>query len=98
MADKDSVFEIGKTWGTDQVTALTRFDGYPVGVVASDSRHVNGGALTAHGCTKLIRFMDVCDVFHIPILCVPFVSSLLWGYDLSRACCGILFWSERAFF
>ena len=51
-----------------QISGFCRFDGYPVGVVASDSRHINGGALTADGCTKLIRFMDLCDVFHIPIL------------------------------
>ena len=68
MADKKSFFEIGTHWGTDQVTAFTRFDGHPVGVVGSDSRHINGGTLTAKGCDKLIRFIDLCDVFHIPIL------------------------------
>ena len=68
MADRDSFFEIGTHWGTDQVTGFVRFDGYPVGVVGSDSRHINGGALTADGCEKLIRFMDICDVFHIPLL------------------------------
>ena len=77
MADKDSYFEIGKLWGTDQVTAFVRFDGYPVGVVASDSRHINGGALTADGCTKLVRFMDICDVFHVPILCVSYPKSCI---------------------
>ena len=68
MADKNSFFEIGKYWGTDQVTGFVRFDGYPVGIVASDSRHINGGALTADGCDKLCRFIDVCDVFHLPIV------------------------------
>jgi hypothetical protein len=57
-----------------------------VGVVASDSRHVNGGALTAHGCTKLIRFMDVCDVFHIPILCATFDIGLWPRRFVSSAC------------
>ena len=32
-------------WGTDQIVGFVRFNGYPMGVVASDSRHVNGGAL-----------------------------------------------------
>jgi acetyl/propionyl-CoA carboxylase alpha subunit/acetyl-CoA carboxylase carboxyltransferase component len=68
MADKGSFFEIGGYWGTDQVTGFVRFDGYPVGIVASDSRHINGGALTADGCDKLCRFIDLCDVFHIPIV------------------------------
>ncbi len=68
MADKDSFFEVGSLWGTDQVTGLARFNGYPVGVIASDSRHVNGGALTADGCDKLRRLLDICDLFHLPIL------------------------------
>ena len=68
MADRDSFFEIGPHWGTDQVTGFVRFNGHPLGVIASDSRHVNGGALTADGCDKLTRHHDLCDLFHIPIL------------------------------
>ena len=68
LADRGSWFEIGALWGTDQVVGLARFDGRPVGVIASDSRHINGGALTADGCDKLIRHVDVCDLFHLPIL------------------------------
>ena len=45
-----------------------RFDGYTLGVIASDSRHANGGALTADGCSKLTRHLDLCDLFHVPIL------------------------------
>jgi acetyl/propionyl-CoA carboxylase alpha subunit/acetyl-CoA carboxylase carboxyltransferase component len=68
MADKGSFFEIGPLWGTDQITGLIRMNGYPMGVLASDSRHANGGALTADGCDKLTRMLDVCDLFHLPIL------------------------------
>ncbi|MCY4657196.1 MAG: hypothetical protein OXC80_10320, partial [Gammaproteobacteria bacterium] len=68
MADQESFFEIGGLWGTDQVTGFSRFNGYPVGVIASDSQHENGGALTADGCKKLTRFLDVCDVFHLPVV------------------------------
>ena len=68
MADKDSFFEIGPLWGTDQVTGFVRMAGHPMGVIASDSRHENGGALTADGCDKLRRHHDLCDLFHLPIL------------------------------
>jgi acetyl/propionyl-CoA carboxylase alpha subunit/acetyl-CoA carboxylase carboxyltransferase component len=68
MADKDSFFEIGPLWGDDQITGFVRFQGHPMGVLASDSRHVNGGALTAKGCEKLKRHLDLCDLFHLPIL------------------------------
>ncbi len=68
VADKDSFFEVGSLWGTDQITGFVRFNGHPVGVIGSDSQHVNGGALTADGCDKLKRHLDVCDLFHIPVL------------------------------
>ena len=68
MVDRGSFFEIGALWGTDQVVGFARFDGHPVGVLASDSRHVNGGAMTADGCDKLTRHLDLCDLFHIPVL------------------------------
>ena len=68
LADRNSFFEIGPLWGTDQVTGFCRFNGYPVGVIASDSRHINGGALTADGCDKLRRHLDLCDLFHLPVL------------------------------
>jgi acetyl/propionyl-CoA carboxylase alpha subunit/acetyl-CoA carboxylase carboxyltransferase component len=68
MADQGSFFEIGPLWGTDQIVGLARFNGYPVGIMASDSRHENGGALTADGCDKLTRHLDLCDLFHLPIL------------------------------
>jgi acetyl-CoA carboxylase carboxyltransferase component len=68
MADKDSFFEIGPLWGTDQIAGFVRFNGHPLGVIASDSRHENGGALTADGCDKLTRHLDLCDLFHVPVL------------------------------
>ncbi len=68
MADVGSFFEIGPLWGTDQVTGFVRFNGHPIGVIASDSQHPNGGALTADGCAKLTRHLDLCDLFHLPIL------------------------------
>ena len=68
MADRDSFFELGPLWATDQVTGFVRFNGHPLGVIASDSQHINGGALTADGCDKLIRHLDLCDLFHIPVL------------------------------
>jgi acetyl-CoA carboxylase carboxyltransferase component len=68
MADAGSFFEVGPLWGTDQITGFVRMNGHTLGVLASDSRHPNGGALTADGCRKLTRHLDLCDLFHIPVL------------------------------
>ena len=68
LADRGSFFEIGPLWGTDQITGFVRCNGHPLGVIASDSQHANGGALTADGCSKLTRHLDLCDLFHLPVL------------------------------
>ena len=68
MADRGSFFEMGALWGSDQIVGLARFNGHAVGVIASDSRHENGGALTADGCDKLKRHLDLCDLFHLPVV------------------------------
>jgi len=68
MVDIGSFFEIGPLWGTDQITGFVRMNGYPMGIIASDSQHTNGGSMTADGCSKLTRHLDLCDLFHLPIL------------------------------
>lgn len=68
IVDLGSFFEIGPHWGTDQVVGLARCRGRVIGVVASDSQHVNGGALTADGCDKITRHLELCDLFNIPVL------------------------------
>ena len=85
MADTGSFFEIGPLWGTDQVTGLVRFNGHPLGVIASDSRHINGGALTADGCDKVRRLLDVCDLFHLPILSLVDNPGFAVGIEHEKA-------------
>jgi acetyl/propionyl-CoA carboxylase alpha subunit/acetyl-CoA carboxylase carboxyltransferase component len=85
MADRGSFFEVGPLWGTDQITGFVRFNGHPMGVMASDSRHVNGGALTADGCDKLTRLLDVCDLFHLPLLNLCDNPGFAVGLEHERA-------------
>jgi acetyl-CoA carboxylase carboxyltransferase component len=85
MTDEGSFFEVGPLWGTDQITGLARFAGAPVGVIASDSRHENGGALTADGCDKLRRHLDVCDLFHLPVLNLVDNPGFAVGLEHERA-------------
>ena len=85
MADAHSFFEIGPLWGTDQVTGFVRFNGHPLGVIASDSQHPNGGALTAAGCAKLTRHLDLCDLFHLPILNLVDSPGFAVGLEHERA-------------
>jgi acetyl-CoA carboxylase carboxyltransferase component len=72
VADRDSLFEMGRLYGRGQITALARLDGLPVGILANDGYHL-AGAMTAEGAQKARRFIDMCDMFHLPI--VSFVDE-----------------------
>ena len=82
--DRESFFEIGFYYGRPVVTGLARLHGYPVGVMANDPRH-GGGAPNAAACDKMIRLVDLCDTFHIPV--VNFVDNpgFLIGVAAERA-------------
>ncbi len=84
VVDRDSLFEIAPRYGASLVTALARLDGYPVGVLANDPKHV-GGAVTAAASEKMTRFVDLCDTFHLPV--VNFVDNpgFLIGVAAERA-------------
>ncbi|TWC03237.1 acyl-CoA carboxylase subunit beta [Brevibacterium jeotgali] len=65
--DTGSIFEIGRYNGRSQITALARINGHPVAVLANDPSHL-GGSLTAEASEKLIRFVDMADTFHLPVI------------------------------
>ncbi|MFH1758649.1 MAG: carboxyl transferase domain-containing protein [Pseudomonadota bacterium] len=65
--DRDSLFEIGQYQGRSVVSMLGRLKGYPVGVMINDTRFFGGG-MDASAAEKVIRFVDMCDSFHLPIV------------------------------
>lgn len=65
--DRESLFEIGHYNGRSVISMLGRLHGYPVGVMASDPRFFGGG-MDATAAEKIIRFVDMCDSFHLPIV------------------------------
>jgi len=84
IVDRGSFFETGYYYGRPLVTGLARLNGYSVGVMANDPRH-GGGAPNAQACDKMIRLVDICDTFHIPV--VNFVDNpgFLIGSAAERA-------------
>jgi acetyl-CoA carboxylase carboxyltransferase component len=67
VTDKDSFFEIGRSWGKSIITGLARLDGYPCLIFAEDP-YVYGGGWTADACRKLIRMVDLASTFHLPVI------------------------------
>jgi acetyl-CoA carboxylase carboxyltransferase component len=67
VVDKDSFFEMADRFGRSIITGFARLDGWPVAVMASDPLFA-GGSWTADACEKIIRFMDMAQTFHLPIV------------------------------
>lgn len=67
VADKDSVFEMGRQWGRAAITAFARLDGWPVALLASDPTFL-GGSWEARTCEKVERFVKLADQFRLPIV------------------------------
>ncbi len=65
--DRNSIFEIGRFHGGSCITCLARLNGVPTGVMANDPRTV-GGAMTLVAANKVERFVEMCDVFHLPVV------------------------------
>ena len=67
IVDKDSFFEINPGYGKSLVVGLARLDGYAIGIMANDTCY-DGGAVTATASEKMMRFVDLCDTFHLPMV------------------------------
>lgn len=65
--DKDSLFEMGKSYGKSTITMLGRVNGYSVGILANDP-YIYAGAMSDASSEKITRFVDMCDTFNIPIV------------------------------
>jgi acetyl-CoA carboxylase carboxyltransferase component len=84
VMDKGSVFEVGRMFGRSIITALARLDGLPVAVLASDLYHY-GGAWTAEACQKLVRFVDMAETFHLPVVYLADCPGFLIGLEAERS-------------
>src|SRR5690606_16472695 len=83
VVDEGSFFQIGAGWGKSVVTGLARIDGIPIGVVASNPRHL-GGALDAAAAEKQVRLVDMCSTFHLPILYFVDVPGFMVGPEAEK--------------
>ena len=87
VLDKDSIFEIAPYFGAGRITVLARVNGYPVGVMINDSR-VDGGATDVKAAEKIIRFIELCENFHLPIINFADDPGFMIGLEAESA--GIL--------
>jgi acetyl-CoA carboxylase carboxyltransferase component len=84
VADKGTFFEMGQMFGRPIITGLARLDGLPVAILASDPYHY-GGAWTADACAKIIRFVDMAETFHLPVVYLCDCPGFLIGLEAERS-------------
>ena len=67
IVDRGSFFEISPAYGQSLTVGLARLDGHAVGLMANNTKH-HGGAVNASASEKMMRFVDLCDTFHLPMI------------------------------
>jgi acetyl-CoA carboxylase carboxyltransferase component len=83
LADSGSVLELRRGFGAGMVTALIRIEGRPMGLIANNPAHL-GGAIDSDGADKAARFMQLCDAFDLPILCLCDTPGMMVGPEVER--------------
>jgi acetyl-CoA carboxylase carboxyltransferase component len=94
VVDDGVMFELKPSHGKCLITAFARLDGHVVGVLANNPMF-QGGALDGPGADKQVRFMELCDQFHIPLVYFVDVPGFMVGPDAERS--GALRRGMRAF-
>ena len=67
VVDAGSFFEMGHAYGRSVITGFARLDGWPVALMASDPFSY-GGCWTAATCKKVMKFVDMAETFHLPVV------------------------------
>ena len=80
-------------FGRPVVTGLARLDGRAVAVLASDPVF-HGGAWTADACAKVVRFVDLAETFHLPVVYLMDCPGFMVGLEAERA--ATIRWGVRA--
>ncbi|MDE0775409.1 MAG: acyl-CoA carboxylase subunit beta [Nocardioides sp.] len=78
VLDGDTAQELHARWAPNIVTALGRFGGRTVGVVANNPLRL-GGCLDSASAEKASRFVRMCDAFGVPLIVVVDVPGYLPG-------------------
>jgi acetyl-CoA carboxylase carboxyltransferase component len=84
IVDDGEWFDLKGQWAKTIVTCLARMDGRPVGIVASQPRHL-GGILDNDSADKAARFVNLCNAFGIPLVFLMDVPGFMVGTKVEAA-------------
>ncbi len=84
VVDRGSFFEMSANFGRPIIAGLARLDGRAVLLLASDPLHY-GGAWTAEACQKVVRYVDLAETFHLPVVYLMDCPGFMIGLDAEKA-------------
>jgi methylmalonyl-CoA decarboxylase subunit alpha len=84
VVDTESIFEMQPSFGKGLITSFARLNGHPVGIVANNPM-VYGGAMDGPAARKQVRFMELCDMFRIPLVFLVDVPGFMVGLQAEEA-------------
>lgn len=84
VLDQGSVFELGASFGKGQICALARLNGQPVGVLINNNQ-IYAGSMTAQAAQKYRRFVEMCDLFHLPVINFVDQPGFMIGAEAEKA-------------
>jgi acetyl-CoA carboxylase carboxyltransferase component len=82
VLDRGSFFEIARFYGRARITGLARIDGHPVGVMANNPMY--GGSTGVAEGDKVIRLIQLCDTFHLPLVSFADEPGFRVGLDAEK--------------
>ncbi len=83
VVDKDSFFEIAPLYGQSRVVGLARAGGYAIGIMLNDPRFM-GGSMDVTAGNKVVRFLSLCDMFHLPVIYLADEPGFMVGLESEK--------------
>ena len=80
VLDDGEFFELQAGFAPNIICGLGRLDGFPVGVVANQPRHL-AGTIDIDASEKAARFVRMCDAYNIPLVVFEDVPGFLPGIN-----------------
>jgi acetyl-CoA carboxylase carboxyltransferase component len=80
VLDDGEFFELQAGFAPNIICGLGRLDGFPVGVIANQPRHL-AGTIDIDASEKAARFVRMCDAFNIPLVVFEDVPGFLPGIN-----------------
>jgi len=83
VVDDGELLELRPRYARNIITGYARIDGWTVGVIANQPRHL-GGIVDVKAVIKAVRFAQICNAYNIPLVFLQDQPGFIVGPDSER--------------